>query len=872
MGKRLTDENKLMNTHPELVKEWHPTKNKKYTPENISFGSEKYVWWKCPKGPDHEWEMRVLTRIKGGKCPFCINRRVSVTNNLKTLYPKIALDWDYERNGTNFPENTLAGTNEKINWKCQTCSYRWSTRVSKRTKEHSGCPKCSKNKNTKEHALVNKCPELLQEWDYKKNIGIDPKHYHYTSAKKVNWKCKDCNYEWSCMIKSRTIHSDKGCPKCNSIHTLFPHLTEEWHFEKNKNDFIFEIVPGSEKKVWWKCLKGHPDYQTTPYLRTKKGSGCPKCGRERAVKNRTNTLMYRVGAETRNDIQVQKGNTLFQRYPQIALEWHPKLNDNLTPDNVTPKSNKKVWWLCSICSHEWCSNIGSRSGGRGCPNCARKNRIESFKMYKLNSGSALSEKYPEVAKEWHEHKNKGISPSDINYGSNEEYWWKCELGHEWKASPKSRTSKKTGCKQCNFEKKTSFPEQAIYFYLKKIFDDDVKNVFTLYLGDNIKVEIDIFIAKYNLAIEYDGAFSHKSRLKQDTKKNKLLNESGMKVIRIREERLPLLNSFNGYVIKSTPKNKENIKNILDEINLICLKEDILNEIEKYKWLNLKVKLEEDESVIHASYIKARKENSLENLYPEVAAEWHPEKNGYLMPYSVLPGSSKKVWWNCLNCGDEWVAPVYTRVQGMHKCKWCNDQLLVKLKPELLKEWNFEKNKEIDFLRITIGSGKYIWWKCKKGHEWKSTVANRSNGTNCPFCAGLKHTVEKSLAILKSEIAALWHPEKNGKLTPFEVAPNNDLSVWWYCSKGIAHNHEWQQTIKSMKKATYPYCTNKKVGLDNCLAICFPQLAQEWDIEENSSSAYEVLANSKSKYWWKNNLGVVWQESVESRIRKYNNLS
>jgi len=864
MGRKLTNENKLINTHPELAAEWHPLKNKKYTPDSISFGSEKYVWWKCPNGPDHEWEMMVLTRTNGGKCPFCINRKVSVTNSLQTLYPVIALDWDYNKNGKYLPQNTLAGTNEKRYWKCHTCNYEWVTKVSKRTKEGSGCPQCSKKKDNKEYALVNKYPELLKEWNYEKNKGIDPTYYHYTSAKRVSWKCKECNYEWDCMIKSRTIHEDKGCPKCNSIYTLFPELTEEWCFEKNTNHSIFETVPGSEKKVWWKCLNGHSNYETTPYLRTKKGSGCPKCGHKKAVKNRLNSLMYKQGEQT----GIQKNNTLLHQYPEIALDWHPNLNCDLKPDHLTPKSNKKIWWLCSICKHEWMSHVGSRSSGRGCPNCAKRNRIESFKAYKLNSGSALTEKFPQLAKEWHGEKNDGITPDAINYGSNEEYWWKCELGHEWKASPKSRTSKATGCRQCNFEKKTSFPEQAIYFYLKKIFNNKVKNNFILH-EDNNKIEIDIFLPNYNLAIEYDGAFSHKNRIVQDDKKNKILNEMGIKVIRIREQKLPILSEFSGFIIKSNPRISENIQNILNEIRLIFIKEENLTEIEKVSWCNLDIKIEEDEALINSLYISSRKKNSLATLYPEVAAEWHPEKNGYLKPYSVTPGSAKKVYWLCLICGDEWIAPVYTRVQGMHKCKWCNEKNLIRMKPELLKEWDFEKNKDIDFLRITVSSGKYAWWKCKKGHEWKNTISNRYNGNNCPFCSGKNHTVERSLGILKPEVSSLWHPEKNGELTPYDVKISSDLFVWWYCDKGIAHRHEWQCSINNMKRAQCPYCTNKKVGLDNCLAISFPQLAEEWDFKLNNLSPFDVLASSKKKYWWKNALGDVWLESIELRIKKYN---
>lgn len=74
----------------------------------------------------------------------------------------------------------------------------------------------------------------------------------------------------------------------------------------------------------------------------------------------------------------------------------------------------------------------------------------------------------------------------------------------------------------------------------------------------------------------------------------------------------------------------------------------------------------------------------------------------------------------------------------------------------------------------------------------------------------------------------------------------------------------------MKQAICPYCANKKVGLDNCLAVCFPQLAEEWDSKLNNLSSFDVLASSKKKYWWKNALGDVWLESIESRIRKYKN--
>lgn len=42
--------NDLATTHPQLTKEWHPTKNIDILPTQISAGSNKKVWWLCEKG------------------------------------------------------------------------------------------------------------------------------------------------------------------------------------------------------------------------------------------------------------------------------------------------------------------------------------------------------------------------------------------------------------------------------------------------------------------------------------------------------------------------------------------------------------------------------------------------------------------------------------------------------------------------------------------------------------------------------------------------------------------------------------------------------------------------------------------------------
>jgi len=105
----------LLETHPKIAAEWHPTKNGYLTPDQIVAGSNKKVMWKCPKGPDHEWPA-IITERTGKKrkgCPCCAGRKVSVTNSLATLLPELAAEWHPTKNGDLTPDQIVAGSRKK---------------------------------------------------------------------------------------------------------------------------------------------------------------------------------------------------------------------------------------------------------------------------------------------------------------------------------------------------------------------------------------------------------------------------------------------------------------------------------------------------------------------------------------------------------------------------------------------------------------------------------------------------------------------------------------------------------------------------------------------------------------------------------------
>lgn len=115
-------------------------------------------------------------------------------------------------------------------------------------------------------------------------------------------------------------------------------------------------------------------------------------------------------------------------------------------------------------------------------------------------------------------------------------------------------------------------------------------------------------------------------------------------------------------------------------------------------------------------------------------------------------------------------------------------------PLLAQEWHSEKNGLLTPNSLSAGSGRKVWWQCEKGHEWQTACNNRTyNGTTCPYCAGKKPTSEQSLAFLYPLVAEQWDKKKNGKLTPWDVFPQTNRSVWWKCEKDQRENRFSKRT-------------------------------------------------------------------------------
>ena len=264
--------------------------------------------------------------------------------------------------------------------------------------------------------------------------------------------------------------------------------------------------------------------------------------------------------------------------------------------------------------------------------------------------------------------------------------------------------------------------------------------------------------------------------------------------------------------------------------------------------------------------------------PTLAAQWHPAKNGDLVPSQISASSNKLVWWQCEK-GHEWQARISNRKKGSG-CPHCNPSRLNYLipgtndlltqNPALAAQWHPTKNGDLTPSLICVNSNIKVWWQCEKGHEWQTGVVNRNKGAGCPQCNPLQPNCllpgKNDLLTVNPALAARWHPTKNGDLSPSQVTANNPKPVWWLCEQG----HEWQAGIKNRNKGSCcPHChppriTRLILGQNDLLTVN-PTLAAQWHPTKNGDLTPSLVsANSLKKYWWQCENGHEWQATARNR--------
>lgn len=491
-------------------------------------------------------------------------------------------------------------------------------------------------------SLAEHNPELIVEWHPTKNGDLTPNDISYGSAKNVWWLGK-CGHEWEQNPNHRS--RGRGCPTCaqlsrgvsrsknwidkyGSLADNNPELAKQWHPTKNAPLTPNDVSVSNGNKAWWLCEKGH-EWEAVISSRNQ-GVGCPICSGHKLI----------VGE---NDLATVR--------PDIAKQWHPTKNGTLRPSDVTIGNGKSVYWICDN-EHVWKAKIANRTNSKhptNCPYCAGKKVLAGF--------NDLATVRPELVKEWHPTRNGDLTPTNVVAGSNEKVWWLCEKGHEWENTVYHRTSGEQ-CPYCFGQSKTSFPEQAIFYYFSKV--TTAYNRFKL----DGKTEIDVYLPEIKIGIEYDGVYFHQGikAKEREERKNARLEQLGIQLIRVKEtkdifaavEKEDLLYIKVGY-------SDSELTNMINKL-LVSVGKRINREFD------ICLDIKKDRTNIYEQYQLQEKENSLLSENPELASQWNYERNENKRPEHYYPNSNCKVYWIC-PLGHEWEATIQSRNKGAG-CQEC----------------------------------------------------------------------------------------------------------------------------------------------------------------------------------------------------------
>ena len=289
----------LLKDNKDLMKEYNFEKNKSFDLDTLTIGSGKKIWWKCSNG--HEWEASIQCRKRGTGCPFCANQKVLAGyNDLLTINPEIAKEWDYKRNKLK-PEEVTKSSNKIVWWKCSKCNNSYEKSVNKRNNGEN-CPYCSGHKvlegynDLKTWCEKNNREDLIKEFDKEKN-KFKITEITFGSGKKVWWKCPN-GHSYEATLHHR-INMRTGCGICshkvfksgeNDLLTTNPEIAKEWDYKKNKQKPNEVMAGNNNKKYWFICPKGH-SYKTT-LLGRKVGTNCPQCAMERHTSFPEKAIFY----------------------------------------------------------------------------------------------------------------------------------------------------------------------------------------------------------------------------------------------------------------------------------------------------------------------------------------------------------------------------------------------------------------------------------------------------------------------------------------------------------------------------------------------------------------------------------------------------
>ena len=715
------------------------------------------------------WRINPNNLLRGYGCPVCgLKKRAtsrtkdhnSFVSELQTISPSVLVQEKYK--GARIP----------LKCKCNDCGYVWNAAPTNLLKGKK-CPTCASKKRAEKQRRTNDdFLALIHELGH----NIEPVEEYKGSMASIRMKCNDCGYRWGTSASS--VIAGSGCPRCarNGIYTQ-----EEFVNKLRVVNPHIQVVSDyirSAKPIKCKCLICGHVWETTPNnLLTKKG--CPNC---------------------------YHSNTSF--FEQVILEVFMLV---VGENGVVAHDRKSIGKELDVYVPKWRTGIEYDGKAFHSNDRANKKAIQKYTVCKENSIRLI--RVSEL-------------PSDDGY--SDLFIYRHEL-----------TSK--GLNDC------------------------INTVLSTISTDNIDVDVDrdrnIIHKRYISIIKNKSIAVRSPELVQewDYEKN-----SG-----ITPEMVNSLSNIkywwicpNGHSYQAAPANRSagnsgcpycSNHKVLPGFNDLATKypdiakewdyeknndtkpEQVMPGSQKYyywkcdKGHSFKMRPNERTSSKQncpycSGHAVLKGFNDIATTNPEVLELWDFEKNKN-GPSDYSSGSGYEAWWKCAH-GHSWHKRISSQIRHNY-CPVCSGKVLVTgfndlstTNPDLVKEWNYEKNSPLTPDHITRFYSNKIWWKCSTcGHEWPTLISIRLKGAGCPKCgysSKMQTTISKNARLQGRdlqhkfpEIATEWDYEKNYPLTPSDVSYGSNKKVWWKCPICSRSYQAWISDRTGKHKTGCPSCSHKK---------------------------------------------------------------
>ena len=378
--------------------------------------------WRCGEC-GYVWSASIYKRVfEGTNCPACANMVLfKKHNDLETMFPELAKEWNYEKNPCK-PSEVIGKTTKEYWWKCQNCGNEWPATVHNRV-AGTNCPRCINNntsfgeqavfyyvneadENAKNRYIEDKTGMEIDIYLPQKRIGIEFDGYRFHN-KSPEWDDKKTRKIQEAGIKLIRIRETnyKGIqlPALSVEPDLLLILNQKKRYD-SLNCIIADILS---------------------YIGVNEKSIIPDTYKDRFL-----ILHQMYQRDMENSFESTES-------PELVF-WDWSANAPLKPSEISRNSGIEVNWKCPECGYSWSRTVNAQRKINGCPVCKKTRPSEKY---------SLATEGKHIVNEWLEDKN-GKRPEDVMPFTHTKYYWKCmKCGNVFKMSPAHRLNG-GGCQDC----------------------------------------------------------------------------------------------------------------------------------------------------------------------------------------------------------------------------------------------------------------------------------------------------------------------------------------------------------------------------------------------------------------------------------------